>query len=506
MFLRQIHKGGLQFWQFLLTIVLVILGYLFGQMPLTLVLFYYNSKNGGTLDSLNEVVESMDFSAVGMPHNLTLFLMLLMFVMAMIGLYVGVVKFHKRDFKTIWTGRRKIDYSRILFAFLVWISIAILSEFVSYLITPDNYVLTLEWQPFLILLIICLTLLPVQTTFEELFVRGYLMQAFGLVFHKRWMPIVVTSMIFGGLHMMNPEVREFGLGTMMFYYVGIAVFLGVLTLLDDGLELAIGVHAATNIYGALLVNFEESAIQSPSLIKMVDVNANSMTVFSFVGAVIFFVIVQKRFGPFRWSRITGSVFLDDKVEELEDLKSGKIHALTSQFSEYQDRNDSRLQELDSEIKFFERTGKGYLLMTQNAAPFKVNGRVQIPFQLGYYELFMATKFSAIDEENTPDYQSVLGREARMLRSIARESRHRAFLSYRAYKQILEDGQKIYFVMQPFPDTQIHNIDGWKIGGQLITEITAKQYELAKSQGAQVLIRQLRNMTDFPFISNPETAL
>ena len=82
--------------------------------------------------------------------------------------------------------------------------------------------------------------------------RGYLMQGIGLMSGKRWVPLVTTSMIFGLLHFFNPEVEKLGYGIMV-YYIGTGFFLGILTLMDEGLELAIGFHAANNLFTALLV-------------------------------------------------------------------------------------------------------------------------------------------------------------------------------------------------------------------------------------------------------------
>ncbi len=53
----------------------------------------------------------------------------------------------------------------------------------------------------------------------------------------------------------------------MFFYIGTGFFLGILTLMDDGLELALGFHAANNLTAALLVTAEWTAFQTDSLYR-----------------------------------------------------------------------------------------------------------------------------------------------------------------------------------------------------------------------------------------------
>jgi hypothetical protein len=53
----------------------------------------------------------------------------------------------------------------------------------------------------------------------------------------------------------------------MFYYIGTGLFLGIITLMDDGMELALGFHAANNLFAALLVTSDWSALQTDAVLK-----------------------------------------------------------------------------------------------------------------------------------------------------------------------------------------------------------------------------------------------
>jgi membrane protease YdiL (CAAX protease family) len=120
--------------------------------------------------------------------------------------------------------------------------------------------------PFAILVVIGVLLIPIQTSTEEYVFRGYLMQGFANLSKNKLFPLLMTSIIFGSMHLFNPEVSKMG-NIIFFYYIGTGLFLGVITLMDDGMELALGFHAANNLVSALLVTSDWSAFQTHSIFK-----------------------------------------------------------------------------------------------------------------------------------------------------------------------------------------------------------------------------------------------
>ena len=109
-------------------------------------------------------------------------------------------------------------------------------------------------------------MIPLQTSFEEYLFRGYLMQGIGVLAKNRWLPLVITSVIFGALHFFNPEVDKIG-NIIMVYYIGTGFFLGIMTLMDEGMELALGFHAGNNLVTALLVTADWTVFQTNSVLK-----------------------------------------------------------------------------------------------------------------------------------------------------------------------------------------------------------------------------------------------
>ncbi|HFA51549.1 MAG TPA: CPBP family intramembrane metalloprotease [Bacteroidetes bacterium] len=307
MFLKSASIGENEWWQYLATLILVGAGTLIGQLPLTAILIAKAADSGLSQAEIAEMAETMDFSKLGLDQNLTIFLMLLAFVFGLVFLWIGVRFIHKKPFNSIINPTLKINWKKIFFSFGLWMALAIAMEFVFYLLNPDVY--TFQFQPsqFFVLLLIAIFIFPLQTSFEELMFRGYLMQGIGLLSKYKWIPLLLTSIGFGTMHLMNPEVKEFGLGLSMTYYIGVGLFLGILTLMDNGLELALGVHAATNIYSALFVTFDASAVQTAALFKTSEVNMPFMLAGFFVTAIVFIAIVSKKYKWGSWDNCYGLI-------------------------------------------------------------------------------------------------------------------------------------------------------------------------------------------------------
>jgi len=132
--------------------------------------------------------------------------------------------------------------------------------------SPEDYVINFQLVPFVILCIIAILFVPLQTSFEEYLFRGYLMQGIGVILKNKWAPLLLTSFTFGMLHIANPEVDKLG-NMIMVYYIGTGLFLGIMTLMDEGMELALGFHAANNLFTALLVTADWTAFQTHSVLK-----------------------------------------------------------------------------------------------------------------------------------------------------------------------------------------------------------------------------------------------
>lgn len=278
----------LNFFKYLGGSFVVFLAALLGQIPLSVAMLL-SDKTPQTMDEMYQILDA----------NLVLVLSLFSFVCAFVGLYVVVEKLHHQKFITIITSRTNVDWKRVFLSFGVWSIVSITAFFITYLIDSDTIIWQFKPLPFFLLFCITIVLMPIQTTTEELVFRGYLMQGFYNLAQNKWFPLLMTSIIFGTMHIFNPEVEKMGY-LILVYYIGTGLFLGIITLMDEGTELALGFHAANNMVASLLVTSDFTVFQTPSIFK--DISEPSINFEVFIPVLILFPLLGYFFSKiYKWS-------------------------------------------------------------------------------------------------------------------------------------------------------------------------------------------------------------
>ncbi|OXA88742.1 CPBP family intramembrane glutamic endopeptidase [Flavobacterium hercynium] len=303
MFLEQGIKTENKFWKYLLGSFFIIIASFVGQIPFSVAVLYKNFTDNVAFPTDNDAVMKI------FEPNLTLFLVMISFVFALAGVYFVVKHLHEQTFLSITTSRKKIDWRRVVFSFLLWAFFSVASFFILYQESPENFVWNFKLVPFLILVVLGSVLIPIQTSTEEYVFRGYLMQGFANLAKNRWFPLVMTSVIFGSMHIFNPEVAKMGY-VIMIYYIGTGFFLGILTLMDEGIELSLGFHAANNLVGALLVTSDWTVFQTHSIfIDMSEPSAGLDVILPIVVVYpILLVIFAKKYKWTNWKeKLTGNI-------------------------------------------------------------------------------------------------------------------------------------------------------------------------------------------------------
>lgn len=261
MFIAQAFNYKHDFWRYLVGSLLVFTATSIGQVPFMGAIYMKATQKGESIMAIDQ-----DKMLGYLEPNLNLFLLLLSFAVGLLGLFIIIKTVHGQTIKSVTTSRKKTDWKRIWFAFFLWGILSSIMVLMDYCGTPENYVNNFELNRFLILAVIAILFIPIQTSLEEYIFRGYLMQGFGTLAKNRWFPLLLTSLIFGVLHIANPEVETLGY-SIMIYYIGTGLFLGVITLMDEGMELALGFHAANNLFTALLVTSDWTVFQTHSILK-----------------------------------------------------------------------------------------------------------------------------------------------------------------------------------------------------------------------------------------------
>ncbi len=260
-FLKQADTGKNEWWRYILTLMLMFFGWQFiGIVPMIVTAWFHT----GNLSDFLEAAKST-FTNIGINSNLYLTVVIASFAFGLLFLTWGIIYIHQKKLISVLTSRKKIDWHRILFAFLLWFSISLLVVCIDYYAHPEDFVFNFKPLPFFTLLVVSFLFLPLQTSFEEVLFRGYLMQGFALIFKNALMPLILTSIVFGLLHFFNPEVGKLG-PIIMVFYIGTGFLFGITTLMDEGTEIALGLHAANNIAAATLVSLEWTVFQTEALL------------------------------------------------------------------------------------------------------------------------------------------------------------------------------------------------------------------------------------------------
>ncbi|MCA0959979.1 CPBP family intramembrane metalloprotease [Muricauda ruestringensis] len=318
MYIEQAYKGFTESWRYIVGFLIVFICWqILGGIPLLIALLLKSSSlSTMTTSDLGTMSETLG-------SNLFFLLIMLTFFAAMISLWFVVKYIHKLLFVNFTTSRKRVDWKRVSFSFVLWGVISSAMIILDVYLSPENYEFSFKPVPFLILLVLSIIFIPIQTSFEEFFTRGYLMQSIGLAAKNKWLPLIVSSSLFGLLHIFNPEVDKLGYGVLV-YYIGTGFFLGILTLMDEGLELPLGFHASNNFFAALLVTADWMAFNTNSIYKDVSepVLGWDVLIPVFVIYPILLFIFSRKYGWKNWKdKLFGRVKTKEEFVALTDGRS-----------------------------------------------------------------------------------------------------------------------------------------------------------------------------------------
>jgi membrane protease YdiL (CAAX protease family) len=284
------------FWYYILGSFILILFSTIGQLPMIPFLpSELPSPDADPMDIFKTI-----------PSNLRLFLLLLSFVFVLPGIWLVVKKLHDLPVMSVLSSRKKIDLERVLYSFMLWGTVVSAFVFLEYSLNPENYVFNFKVKEFLILAVIAILFIPIQTSVEEIVFRGYLMQGFGHWLNSRFMALFLTSTVFGSLHLANPEITALGY-EFVILYITVGFVLGIMTLMDEGLELALGFHAANNLIVALLLTADWTVFQTESI--LIDISEPSLGITDWITPFIVFPILLAVFArKYSWTNWKEKLF------------------------------------------------------------------------------------------------------------------------------------------------------------------------------------------------------
>ena len=286
-FIDKAKDGNNSFSSYLLGIALIISVYLLGSYFLILDLQW----NFG-IESFDGVSQKEIVRILGNNRFLAWLIVPFLFVALFLVIHTKFV--HKRTVLSIFSGRENFDWKRVLFSFSLLFSVLSLFLFIQYL-SSDSLIFQFDLQKFIPLFFIAIFLLPIQTSCEELLFRSYILQGIKLRTKKNSIAVLISGIMFGAIHIGNPEIAKIGYHIIV-YYMLVGVFLALISLFDNGIELALGYHAANNVFAALMITNNWQAFQTDAV--FMDISDPGMgldTIFGilFILPLVFFIFYKK---------------------------------------------------------------------------------------------------------------------------------------------------------------------------------------------------------------------
>jgi hypothetical protein len=300
MFIEQAFKGKNDWWRFAITTAFTC-----GIFIINFIMYFFLTE-----EDLKSAYDMMK----GLPNSFSLVLNLMPFVFLLGMLFLLVYFLHERSILSLTTSKKKINFGKLFFSLSLIVLMTLIGFAISYNMDNSGIIWNFNPAKFSILLFVSLILFPFQIGFEEYVFRGYLMQQIGILARNRWVPLVITSVFFGLFHSANPEVAELGFGVMIFY-IGTGLLLGIMTLMDEGLELSLGFHLGNNLMAALLITSDFSALQTDAMFKYsgkIDSSStlNEMIISMAITYPLVLFILAKKYKWTNWKeKLTGKIIL-----------------------------------------------------------------------------------------------------------------------------------------------------------------------------------------------------
>jgi len=301
LFLDNGKEGKNDWWRYLFTALSSwILSNVIAMPLFTFIIVFYFIFSGNF--DINAILQSVD----NVESN-PLFLLLLIFVIFTVStiIFLICVKFiHKKDLMTLFntskgkdiSGKsiswiKRIRWNRILKGALIWLIFLSVLTLSLYLYNPNSFIINFNLEHLSMMILLFLLAIPIQVTFEELFFRGYLNQGISLKIKSPLVVILISSLIFSLGHIFNGgENIIFMIQNVSITFI-VGIILCMFTLVDNGIELAIGAHLTNNFFAMIIASTEGSLGSFNTIIQTVDSDPMTELLFSIASLLIFAFIL-----------------------------------------------------------------------------------------------------------------------------------------------------------------------------------------------------------------------
>ncbi len=299
MFIKNAYKGRNEFWRYLISFIFAF--FIAIQIVILHLAALLLIAKPEEAEEKSEIFSM--FSDFGVNPVLGVALILIpSFILYFVFLHI-IKKIHDRPLISFINSERKINFKKILFSIALWTVLLTAMEIVLYLINPSNYHLDFSSHIFYPLAIVCVMLLPLIFAAETIIFMGYLLQSIGIIVKRPWLVVIAVAVLWGFFNMPDPDFNKISISFALVYMISFGIFLAIITLLDEGTEIAIGISIVNNIFTMLIVNNINTVFLTPALIKL----DNSASPLYFLGLfiimMVFFFIMARKYKWTNWGKI-----------------------------------------------------------------------------------------------------------------------------------------------------------------------------------------------------------
>lgn len=249
-YINQTYKGKNNWW---IWIILITIG-LYPQLKESYNYFF-------NLQSLQETYNFMqDYKG---DRNILLIYTSSTYIFLVVLFLLVFSLLHKRKIASLFS--KNIRYSKILFSCFTYGVVKMLIIGINYTMYPNDFLWNLNTDNLVNLVFITLLLLPFKIWFTELFYRGYILQGFSLCLKNRLLALIASSLVYTLMHSIGIEAEILGI-RIVFINFFTALFLGIIVLMDEGLELVIGIQFIQLFITTVIVTYKYQFLQTDAIL------------------------------------------------------------------------------------------------------------------------------------------------------------------------------------------------------------------------------------------------
>ncbi|MEY2846685.1 MAG: hypothetical protein RL076_2231 [Chloroflexota bacterium] len=256
--LQNTQTGNSKWWSWWVGVVVIVICYvIIGSIPMVIATMMGLITLDGSGSMLAGNADPLQFAIVMISP-----------IMLFVGTWLAQRLIHRRSMTQL-TSTSRFRWPLVWQGMAIWLGMGIIFTVAESLIYPGRYEWTFDVNQWILIAPLVLLLIPIQAAGEELFFRGYLMQAVARLWAQPVFLVLLSGVAFMAPHLANPEMGK-ALGgeiPMALNYFLVGVGTAWLSVRDNGIERAIGMHVINNVYAGVAVGYAGSVLGTPTFVQ-----------------------------------------------------------------------------------------------------------------------------------------------------------------------------------------------------------------------------------------------